>query len=225
MFLKFETLKLTKGWKEEAKCQICGLQHWWAEPYTVGGLPWYSLWRKAILWLQWKRECISHSSFPLANHKSYDPSNTNEVGQNRAQCYNDLVFWSYFCIQLSGFFTKRIKKPWSCVEPCNKEANALHFLLFLIPVKGTFLNSWHLLIYFLKITLVNTQFRVHGFVPESCYLCACCWNLCVCYIPGHCSVTHAGAWTHKFQWHAHKTIESGLYGLHTYFYLYLTTWK
>ena len=78
LFLKFGTLKLMKGWKEEAKCQICALRHWWGEPCIVAGLTWYILWWKAISWLQWKRECISHSSFPLANHKSYDPSNTNE---------------------------------------------------------------------------------------------------------------------------------------------------
>ena len=50
----------------------------------------------------WWPAVISHSSFPLANHKSYDPSNNNEVGQNRAQCYNDLVFGSYFAFNFQG---------------------------------------------------------------------------------------------------------------------------
>jgi len=85
----------------------------------------------------------------------------------------------------------------------------------------------HLLIYFLKIEYVRTQFRFHGFVPESCYLCACCWNLCVCYLPGHSSVTRAVA----------PRGHTNFGGMHTkllrvdsmeytrIFYVDLTTWK
>ena len=118
---------------------------------------WYSLWWKAILRLQWKRECISHSSFPLANHKSYDPSNTNErLGKTGlsgnfpvlplksfnllyCQCYKrtDLI---HFCIEI--VMTKidrcwptgrRVNRNCHCV--CSQDAFLLiHFWGFLLPV-------------------------------------------------------------------------------------------
>jgi len=50
-------------------------------------------------------------------------------------------------------------------------------------------------------------------------ICACCWNLCVCYFPGHSSVTRVGAHAQNFQWHRHKIVvqNSGtLWSTHTF---------
>ncbi|OEL16409.1 hypothetical protein BAE44_0022572, partial [Dichanthelium oligosanthes] len=71
-------------------------------------------------------------------------------------------------------------------------------LWFMIPMKGTLLNSWHSVIYFLE----TWSYTIHSlrFVPQISYymhllefVCEPLPSMFQCH-------------THKFQWHTHKIV-------------------
>jgi len=102
--------------------------------------------RSLVMHKKWRRILPFVPTEDRATRLKQMASLATALASTNAEFSNELTYITHMSPRSSNqarfeeggiqFFTKRIKKPWSCVEPCNKEANALHFWWFLIPIKG-----------------------------------------------------------------------------------------